>query len=101
MAQDDSITVDSQHYKVEFENEHIRVLRARYGPHEKSVMHVHPPQVIVALTDVHVSFAYPEGHTEEARFNKGGAAFVPATTHLPENLSDQPFEAVLIELKSS
>jgi uncharacterized RmlC-like cupin family protein len=30
----------------------------------------------------------------------GQTMFVPAGEHLPENLSDQPFEVVLVELKS-
>jgi hypothetical protein len=44
MAQD-PINVDPKHYKVEMENDRVRVLRIRYGPHEKSVMHGHPPSV--------------------------------------------------------
>ena len=31
----DPMTVDPTHYKVEFENEHVRVLRIHFGPHEK------------------------------------------------------------------
>jgi polyisoprenoid-binding protein YceI len=34
MAQD-AVKVDPKHYKVEFENDKIRVLRVNYGPHEK------------------------------------------------------------------
>jgi quercetin dioxygenase-like cupin family protein len=43
----DPVQVDSKHYKVEFENEQVRVLRITYGPHEKSVMHEHPNAVAV------------------------------------------------------
>ena len=45
MAHNDPVSVDSKHYKVEFENERVRVLRIKYGPHEKSSMHSHPPSV--------------------------------------------------------
>jgi hypothetical protein len=38
MAQD-PVHVDPRHYTVEFENDQVRGLRIRYGPHEKSVMH--------------------------------------------------------------
>ena len=41
LAQDPA-KVDPKHYRVEFENEHVRVVRINYGPHEKSVMHYHP-----------------------------------------------------------
>ncbi|MFQ5845458.1 MAG: hypothetical protein ACE5JG_10785, partial [Planctomycetota bacterium] len=49
MAQD-PVTVDPKHYKLEFENDQVRVLRISYGPHEKSVMHEHLPGVEVFLT---------------------------------------------------
>lgn len=38
----DPVKVDPKHYKVQFENDRVRVLRITYGPHEKSVMHDHP-----------------------------------------------------------
>jgi len=99
MAQEDPTKVDANHYTVEHEDEQVRVLRARYGPHEKSVMHSHPGLVGVALTDAHVRFADPEGNTEEIRLKAGESLVMPPTDHLPENLSDTPFEIVLVELK--
>jgi quercetin dioxygenase-like cupin family protein len=99
MAQEDPTQVDSKHYTVEHENEQLRVLRVRYGPHEKSVMHSHPALVGVALTDAHVRFADPEGNTEEISLEAGESLVMPPTDHLPENLSDTPFEIVLVELK--
>ena len=47
----DPVQVDSKHCAVELENEKVRVLRIRYGPREKSVMHGHPALVGVMLTD--------------------------------------------------
>ena len=46
----DPVKVDAKHYKVEFENESVRVLRISYAPGEKSVMHYHPNAVAVYLT---------------------------------------------------
>src|SRR5450755_172828 len=37
----DPVKVDAKHYKVEFENDSVRVLRITYPAHEKSVMHHH------------------------------------------------------------
>ena len=47
----DPTQVDTKHYKVEFENDKVRVLRIAYGAGEKSVMHEHPDAVAVFLTD--------------------------------------------------
>jgi hypothetical protein len=95
----DPVKVDPQHYKVEVDNSQVRVLRIHYGPHEKSVMHVHPNAVVVYLTDVHVKFTTPDGKSVEATGKAGEEKWTTAGTHLPENLSDTPMDAVLIELK--
>ena len=34
----DAAKVDPKHYKVEFENDEVRVLRITYGPGEKSLL---------------------------------------------------------------
>ncbi len=94
-----AVKVDPTHYAVEFENKRVRVLRVRYGPREKSVMHSHPPSVAVFLTAHAVRFTYPDGRAEEVRVNAGGVQWLPVTAHLPENLNDQPLELVLVELK--
>ena len=99
MAQD-PVKVDPKHYKVEFENDQVRVLRITYGPHEKSVMHDHPASQVIYLTDAHVKFALPGGKTEEQRGKAGQTAWALGGKHLPENLSDHPLEAVLVELKT-
>lgn len=96
----DPVKVDPKHYKVESENDQVRVLRIKYGPKEKSVMHEHPGGVAVALTEAHVKFALPDGKTEEGRFKAGEAVWRQKEKHLPENLSDKPFELVLVELKA-
>ena len=95
----DPIVVDPKHYSVELENEKIRVLRIQYGPREKSRMHGHPAIVGVMLTDAHIRFTYPDGRTEEIDAKAGEVMCFPATDHLPENLSDQIFQAIIVELK--
>src|SRR6185436_12266811 len=37
----DPVAVDPAHYKVALDNEHVRVLRIHFGPHEKSPSHEH------------------------------------------------------------
>ena len=98
MAQD-PVKVDPQHYKVEFENAQVRVLRIRYGAHEKSVMHHHPGAVAFFLTDQDGKFTLPDGKTVERTSKAGQAIWTPAETHLPENVSNKPLELILVELK--
>ena len=95
----DPVTVDPRHYSVELENDKVRVLRIKYGPHENSVMHGHPPTVGVFLTDAQFRFVYPDGKTEEGSVKAGQVMFFDALHHLPENTGDQAFEVIAIELK--
>jgi hypothetical protein len=99
MARQDPVKVDPKHYKVEFENRHVRVLRIRYGPGEQSVIHWHPTSVGVHLTAAHAQFTLPGGKTAELRVGAGEVRSYPAGEHLPENLSDVPLELVFIEPK--
>ena len=95
----DAVKADPKHYTVEFENDQMRVLRIRYGPGEKSVMHSHPAGVFILLTDLNTRFTLAGGKSEEIRGKAGQVLPAEAVNHLPENLSDQPFEAILVELK--
>lgn len=98
MAQD-PVKVDAKHYKVEFENAQVRVLRITYGPHEKSVMHSHPSSVAVFLTDGSTKFTLADGKTLTGEVKAGMVQWEPGGKHLPENLGDKPFELILVELK--
>ena len=96
----DPVKVDGNHYKVEFENDQVRVLRVKVGPGEKSIMHQHPNAVAVFLTDVNGKFTFPDGTSQDVTSKAGDARWTPAITHMPENLGTQGFEVVLVELKS-
>lgn len=96
----DPVKVDPKHYKVEFENSQVRVLRVKYGPHEKSVMHRHPNSVAIFVTDVNGKFTFPNGKTQDINSKAGETQWTPGGLHLPENTSDQPFEVIVVELKT-
>ena len=96
----DAVKVDPKHYKVELENAQVRVLRAHYGPHEKSVMHSHPAAVVVYLSDGKTRFTYPGGKTAEGVGKAGQVVYTPAQTHDPENTGDTAFDVIVIELKN-
>ncbi len=54
----------------------------------------------VHLTDLRGKFTFPDEKTEEISGKAGEAKLYPAGRHLPENLTDKPFELVLVELKA-
>jgi hypothetical protein len=83
----DPAVVDSKHYKVEFENERVRVLRVHYEPHDKGESHEHIlNRVVLYLND------QPGAKADDVR--AAGAAI-----HVEENASDRPADRIAVELK--
>ena len=96
----DAVKLDAKHYKIELENDRARVLRVTYGPKEKSVMHDHPATVAVFLTDANVTFTGAGASARPNASKAGEVVWSDAETHLPENVSDKPFETIVVELKT-
>jgi beta-alanine degradation protein BauB len=89
----------SPDYKAVIENNWVRVLRVKRGPHAKAPMHQHPASVIVFLTDYHQRITGADGRVQEVTHKAGDVSYTEAVKHSEENLSDHPLEAVVIELK--
>jgi hypothetical protein len=83
----DPVEVDPKHYRVEFENDRVRVLRATYGPGERSVMHAHRVMISVSLTARDLKFTLPDGRTQHILGKAGEVVWYDRREHLPENLS--------------
>ena len=83
----DPVTVDPEHYKVAFENDHVRVLRVHYGPHEKGQTHEHVlNRVVFYLND------QPGAKADDVRV-------AGASKHAEENASGEPADRIAVELK--
>jgi quercetin dioxygenase-like cupin family protein len=95
----DAVKVDPKHYRVLVDNAQVRVLRIHYGPHETSVRHSHPNAVVTYLTDGRIKMVLGNGKSIVSTGKAGESTWTPAGVHTPTNLSDAPFEAVLVELK--
>jgi len=95
----DASKVDSDHYKVVFENDKMRVLHISYGPGEKSVMHSHPEGLGIFITDAQAKFRQPDGKSIDSKFKAGQVVWLEASTHLPQNIGSKRFELYQIEIK--
>jgi quercetin dioxygenase-like cupin family protein len=96
----DPTKVDPAHYKVILDNPSVRVLRITYAPGAKSKMHEHPDAMVVVLSTGKMSFATPDGKTEERELPKDSAMYTPAGTHLPSNIGKTTMDAILVEFKA-
>lgn len=95
----DPVQVDARHYKVVAENNEMRVLRIKYGPGEKSVMHFHPESAVIFLTDIKSEFKLSDGSTMKADAKAGDVSITPAGTHWPQ-IGNKAIEVIQVELKS-
>ena len=99
LSAQDPVKVAPNDYKLELENQWVRVLRSSRGPHMKEPMHDHPAHVVVYLTDVHERATAADGKVQEINHKAGEVAYAEAAKHTEENLSDKPMELIMIELK--
>ena len=96
----DPIKVDPKRYKVELENDQVRVFRVRYEPHGKGVTHEHTlNRVVTFITDGNMKVTTPDGESKILKTAAGDVTWGGPAKHIEENLSDQMFEVVVVEFK--
>jgi uncharacterized RmlC-like cupin family protein len=96
----DPLKVDPKHYKLEFENDQVRVFRVIVGPHVTTPMHEHTlKRVVTYLTDANVRVTGADGKVETQHHKAGDVVWGEHAKHSEQNLSDKPFEVVVAELK--
>jgi mannose-6-phosphate isomerase-like protein (cupin superfamily) len=86
--------------KVVLENDRVRVRDVTFPPGVTG-MHTHKlPHVGVVIDGGTLVFRYPDGKTETAKLDRGGAGFRDANvTHEPTNPGKTPVRVIEVELK--
>lgn len=98
-SQPDPAVTDGDKYHVLLENEHVRVLRYHDEPGQKTHLHHHPNFVMYALAPFRRQLTMADGSKRVREFRAGEAAWMPAQSHIGENIGDVPTEGLLIEIK--
>jgi quercetin dioxygenase-like cupin family protein len=98
MVADPAVT-DGDKYQVVLENARVRVLRYHDQPGARTHRHRHPAFVMVPLAPFRRRLTFADGTTRERAFKAGEVVWMPAQTHVGENIGDAPTDVVLIELK--
>ena len=97
-GQDPTIT-DPDKYKLGTENVRVRVLRYHDLPGAKTHRHHHPDSVLHALSAFKRRLWFPDGKSVEREFKPGDVMWVPAQTHIGENIGTTDTEVLLVEVK--
>lgn len=96
----DPVKVDPTHYRVLFENAHMRVLETRDRPGDKEPMHSHPSFMTYTTGPVKTKFTLPDGSTF---FDEGDSPFecLPPTRHATENAGTTDRQELIVEFKDA
>jgi quercetin dioxygenase-like cupin family protein len=95
----DPTTTDPDKYKAVMENERVRVLRYHDTPGAKTQRHHHPASVLYALSAFRRRLSFPDGTVKEREFKPGDVMWLPAQTHVGENIGTTDTEVLLVEEK--
>jgi len=97
MDKDPAVT-NSQHYKVVFENERVRVLEYKDKPGDKTTPHFHPDSVMYTLSDFKRRL-YVGDKVAEVDKKAGETTWLTAQEHVGENIGNTDTHVIFVELK--
>jgi uncharacterized RmlC-like cupin family protein len=88
-------------YKLEFENEQVRVMRVKFAPHQAVPEHEHMlNRVVVYLTNQDSQMTTPDGKVDESKHKAGEFSWGGPVKHKEQNTLDTPVEIIVVEFKS-
>ena len=96
----DPVNVDPNHYKLELENDKVRVFRGKYQPQAEGVMHEHlHDRVVVYLRSGELRVTTPDGKIDTKHLVANTVSWGVPAKHR-ESVGDSPIEMIVVELKA-
>ena len=100
----DALAADPKHYKLDLENEHMRVLRLTLKAGEAVPVHDDLDALFVCIAagsdkGCHIRLTRPGGRSQDIHMQAGESRWIYADTRSEKNLSTQPLEMLIIEPK--
>ncbi len=97
----DPVKLAPKVYKVEFENDQVRVLRVKFAPHQEVPEHEHMlNRLVVYLTDQDSKITTPDGKVQETTHKAGEVSWGAPAKHKEQNVANTPLEIIVVEFKS-
>jgi hypothetical protein len=96
----DPLRIDPVHYKLDLENEQVRVLRLKLKGEEAVPMHDDKDALFVSLTECHLRLTRPDGRVQDVHLEPGKTRWILGDSRSAKNLSTQPLEILIIETKT-
>lgn len=98
MSLDPAVT-NPEHYRVVFENEHVRVLEYRDAPGDRTTPHAHPDSVMYTLSGFRRRLYAADGGTRDVEMPAGTTRWLPAQQHAGHNIGETETHVIFVELK--
>ncbi|HUR43171.1 MAG TPA: hypothetical protein VMZ01_03620 [Aestuariivirga sp.] len=96
----DPLKLDPVHYKLEIDNNQVRVLRLRLRQGEKTPLHAQPfERLLVPLTPARLKVSDAKGAAKTVTYGKADLQWLAPGEEAEENLADRPYEALIVEFK--
>ena len=97
----DPLKVSPGVYKLEFENDQVRVMRVKFAAHQQVPQHEHVlNRVVVYLTDQHSKITASDGKVDDSQHKAGQVSWGGPAKHTEQNVMDTPVELIVVEFKS-
>ena len=96
----DPVATNPTHYKVIFENDHVRVLEYTDQPGDRTTPHEHPNSVMVTLSSFRRRL-YAGDVERDVDISAEKASWLPAQQHAGHNIGDTQTHVIFVELKDS
>ena len=97
----DPVKVDPSHYRILFENAHIRVLEYRDKPGDEAPMHSHPAYMTYVTGAGKTKVILPGGGTKIEESTSSESDCHMPTRHATENVGTTDTQGLLVEFKDS
>jgi pimeloyl-ACP methyl ester carboxylesterase len=97
----DSVTADPKHFKVEYEDAKVRVIREILPAGESTAKHSHGERITVAIRSAKLRIVEAGGKATEVEVKAGEAEHIDAQTHTVTNIGTTDFEEVSTEFKTA
>ena|SRR5437868_13204365 len=95
----DALVADPKHYKLELENDHMRVLRLTLKADEVSPVHDDRDALFVCIKECHLRLTRPGERSQDIHMQAGESRWIYADTRSEKNLGSQSLELLVIETK--
>jgi hypothetical protein len=95
----DALEADPKHYKLDLENDRMRVLRLTLKADEVVPVHDDRDALFVCIKECHIRLTRPGGRSQDIHLQAGESRWIYGDTRSEKNVGPQPLEMLVIEPK--